>query len=59
MIMIIYHQTDKIFLEFNTDNPVAEANDREMPNGILFEQNDNGIGIGGNIQMAVYLRAGN
>ena len=53
---VVYHQTSKVFTVFNTDNPVAGANDSETPNGIFFKQNDHDIGIGGDIQMAVYLR---
>ena len=53
---VVYHQMSKVFTVFNTDNPVAGANDSETPNGIFFKQNDHDIGIGGDIQMAVYLR---
>lgn len=54
-----YHQTLSRFTEFNTDNPVAGRNDSETPNGIFFKANDHDIGIGGDIQMKMYLKASN
>lgn len=52
---VVYHQTGANFTVFNTDNPVAGANDSETPNGIFFKDNDHDIGLGGSIQMPVYL----
>lgn len=57
--VIRYHQTASKFTKFSTDNPVAGLNDSETPNGIFFKTNDHDIGIGGNIQMQLYLRVGN
>ena len=54
-----FHQTGAVFTEFSTDNPVAGKNDSETPNGIFFKTNDHDIGLGGGIQMAVYLKADN
>lgn len=54
-----YHQTSKMFTEFNTDNPVAGANDSETPNGIFVKDNDHDIGLGGNIQMKLFTKLGN
>lgn len=53
----VYHQTAADFTVFNTDHPVAGENDSETPNGIFFKTNDHDIGLGGNKQMAVYLKA--
>ncbi len=54
-----YHQTSAVFTEFSTANPVAGKNDSETPNGIFFKTNDHDIGLGGGIQMEVYLKAEN
>ena len=54
-----YHQTGSVFTEFSTDNPVAGKNDSETPNGIFFKTNDHDIGLGGGIQMEVYLNIQN
>lgn len=56
---IVYHQTGGDFTVFNTDNPVAGANDSETPNGIFFKENDHDIGLEGKKQMAVYLSVQN
>ena len=54
-----YHQTGALFTEFSTDNPAAGKNDSETPNGIFFKTNDHDIGLGGGIQMEVYLNINN
>lgn len=53
---IVYHQTAADFWTFDNSRPVAGANDSETPSGYFFKDNDHDIGIGGNRQMAVYLR---
>lgn len=55
-----YHQTSVVFTEFSTANPVAGKNDSETPNGngIFFKTNDHDIGLGGGIQMEVYVLIG-
>ena len=50
-----YHQTSVRFNTFKTYNPVAAKYDSETPNGIFFKMNDHDIGIGGDVQMKVYL----
>lgn len=57
--VIRYHQTGNKFTQFSTGNPVAGLNDSETPNGIFFKTNDHDIGIGGNIQMQLYLKTDN
>ena len=52
----LYHQTARDFTVFDNSNPVAGASDSETPNGFFFKENDHNIGLGGNKQMAVYLR---
>lgn len=54
-----YHQTASRFTQFSTDHPVAGLNDSETPNGIFFKDNDHDIGLGGAIQMKMYLKADN
>lgn len=56
---VVYHQTAGDFSVFNTNNPVAGLNDSETPNGMFFKTNDHDIGIGGDKQMAVYLKMEN
>ncbi len=51
-----YHQTSVRFNTFKTDKPVAAKYDSETPNGIFFKMNDHDIGIGGDVQMKVYLK---
>lgn len=55
----LYHQTARDFTVFDNSNPVAGASDSETPNGFFFKENDHNIGLGGNKQMAVYLRMTN
>lgn len=54
-----YHQTSVRFNTFKTDKPMAAEYDSETPNGIFFKMNDHDIGIGGDIQMKVYLATDN
>ena len=54
-----YHQTSVRFNTFKTDKPVAAKYDSETPNGIFFKMNDHDIGIGGDVQMKVYLKTEN
>lgn len=63
-----FHQTGTRFTKFNTNNPVAGANDSDTPNGIFLKDNDHDIGVGGdyvktghggNIQMRLYLKSKN
>ena len=54
-----YHQTSVRFNTFKTDKPVAAKYDSETPNGIFFKMNDHNIGIGGDVQMKVYLKTEN
>lgn len=54
-----YHQTRELFNSFSTDNPVAGLYDSETPNGIFLKTNDHDIGIGGSIQMPLYLSGKN
>ncbi len=54
-----YHQTDKKFTEFRTDQPKAGRNDSETPNGIFFKTDDRNIGLDGDIQMEAYLKTEN
>ena len=56
---VVYHQTGAKFTVFNTDNPLAGLNDSETPDGMFFKDNDHDIGLGGQYQMAVYLKADN
>ncbi len=49
-----YHQTDKKFTEFRTDQPKAGRNDSETPNGIFFKTDDRNIDLDGDIQMETY-----
>lgn len=58
-IVKAFHQTNAVFNEFSTDNPVAGKYDSETPNGIFFKTNDHDIGLGGGIQMEVYLNIQN
>ena len=54
-----YHPTSVRFNAFKTDNPIAAKYDSETPDGIFFKMNDHDIGIGGDVQMKVYLETEN
>lgn len=65
--VVRFHQTGKQFNVFSNENPDAGLNDSDTPNGYFFKENDHDIGVGadfvktgrgGNVQMAVYLKAG-
>lgn len=57
--LVVYHQTGEIFNTFETGLEKAGKFDYETPSGFFFKSNDKDIGIRGNIQMPVYLKAQN
>lgn len=57
--LVVYHQAGEIFNTFETGLEKAGKFDYETPSGFFFKSNDKDIGIRGNIQMPVYLKAQN
>lgn len=58
-LMIVYHQTDADFTEFNNKSTGAGRYDHELPDGIFTKPNDNDIGLKGKKQMALYANVKN
>lgn len=55
--LVVYHQTSEIFNTFERGRDKAGKYDYETPGGFFFKSSDRNIGIAGNIQMPVYLKA--
>ena len=54
--MIVYHQTDSDFTEFDLSKILAAKGDPVTPFGIFLKKNDDNIGLNGNIQMSLYAK---
>lgn len=55
--LVVYHQTSETFNTFERGRDKAGKYDYETPGGFFFKSSDRNIGIAGNIQMPVYLKA--
>lgn len=55
--LVVYHQTSEKFDTFMRGKDKAGKFDYETPGGFFFKSSDKNIGIAGNIQMPVYLKA--
>lgn len=55
--LVVYHQTSEKFDTFMRGKDKAGKFDYETPSGFFFKSSDKNIGIAGNIQMPVYLKA--
>ena len=55
--LVVYHQTSETFNKFERGRDKAGKYDYETPSGFFFKSSDRNIGIAGNIQMPVYLKA--
>lgn len=55
-LMVLYHQTDADFTEFDTHHEGAGSYDYETPYGIYLKPTSNDIGVSGKKQMALYAR---
>ena len=55
--LVVYHQTSETFNKFERGRDKAGKYDYETPGGFFFKSSDRNIGIAGNIQMPVYLKA--
>lgn len=55
--LVVYHQTSETFNTFERGRDKAGKYDYETPGGFFFKSTDRNIGIAGNIQMPVYLKA--
>lgn len=53
-LLVLYHQTDTDFTEFNTQHEGASARDNETPHGIFLKPTNGNIGLKGNKQMRLY-----
>lgn len=53
--LVVYHQTDSAFSVFDTKLKGSGEFDSEMPTGIFTKPTNNDIGIGGDIQMPLYV----
>ena len=55
--LVVYHQTSETFNTFERGRDKAGKYDYGTPGGFFFKSSDRNIGIAGNIQMPVYLKA--
>lgn len=55
--LVVYHQTSETFNTFERGRDKAGKYDYETPGGFFFKSSDRNIGVAGNIQMPVYLKA--
>ena len=53
-LLVLYHQTDAEFTEFDTQREGAGARDNETPHGIFLKPTDENIGLKGDKQMRLY-----
>ena len=53
-LLVLYHQTNAEFTEFDTQREGAGARDNETPHGIFLKPTDENIGLKGDKQMRLY-----